>query len=297
MGRVSAVVLGALALVAISTQAAQAGDPGPFKLAASGQTVVAVVNANNNNSLTDPEDCKIMAELDSDAVMTQSGQLTVTAVQMPATLQYCEEVYTGPAFLSGHTAEMNLSRSGSGLQSIITLFQQSSSATPSYTPPFAIGGGQGNGGAVALNAASLRDVLGDDRGEGFLCNAGGPALQIRTDSGVQMIFNLRPFPSSGTPTHICVPGVPLEIGFGDFDTHDICFPVDEEGNTTLALENAPEEPFIEILYSNLPACSLGRQAAPTSSELGLILLALALLGVGTGLLGRRRTFAASLPRV
>lgn len=299
MGRRSAVVAGALVLIGANVQTAMAGNPGPFPLVAAGQTVMAVVNTNNNNSLTDPEDCKIMAEIDSDAVMTQSGQLTVTAEQVPdenTSLQYCEETYTGPAFLSSGMAEMNLSIGGDGnAQSIITLLQ-GLSHSPSGTPSFAVGAGQGEA-PISLAAATLRDIFGNDRGEGFLCDAGGPALQVRLDNGVQMIFNLEPFPSSGTPTHICVPAVPVEIGFGQFAQNDICFPVDANGNTPIALENAPNEPFMTIIFSNLPGCSLGRQAAPTSSEMGLILLALTLLGAGTWLLSRRQTFTASLPRV
>lgn len=298
MGRRSAVVLGALVLIGAGAQMAAAGANGSHPLVAAGQTVMAVVNTNNNNSLTDPEDCKIMAEVDDDAVMTQSGQLTVTAEQIPdenTSLQYCNEEYTGPAFLSSGFAEMNLSIGGDGTaQSIITLLQGLSG--PSGTPTHLLGSGQG-GGPLTLTAATLRDIFNNDRGEGFLCNAGGPAIQVRLDNGVQMIFNLQPFPSSGDPTHICVPAVPVEIGFGQFALNDICFPVDANGNTPIALEEEPNAPFMQIIFSNLPACSLGRQAAPTTSELGLILLALALLGGGTWLLSRRRAFTASLPRV
>jgi hypothetical protein len=285
-------------LAGASVQTASAGNPGPFPLVAAGQTVMAVVNTNDNNSLNDPEDCKIMAEVDEDAVMTQSGTLTVTSVQNATeetSLQYCEETFSGPAFLSPGMGEMNLSRNpGDTQQSIITLLTGLSS--PSSTPSALAGNAAGDG-PFRLGAATLRSIFGTDRGEGVLCNAGGPAIQVRLDNGVKMIFNLQPFPDASNPTHMCARGVPLEVGFGEFDTHDVCIPVDANGNTPIALENAPDEPFMVILFSQLPACSLGREAAPTASELGLILLALALLGGGVWLLGRRQAFADSLPRL
>jgi hypothetical protein len=259
--------------------------------------VIAVVNTNDNNSLTDPEDCKIMAVGDDDAVMNHSGVITVTAVQSPTnetSRQYCNEDYTGPAFLSPGGGQMNLSIGGDGtLQSIINLFFGSSS-TPSST--LAVGGANGNGAPVVLNAAELNDLFGGFRGEGFLCEEGGPGLQMTLDNGVTLLFKLRGFPNSSNPTHMCVPQVPLEAGIDDFEMDDICFPVDSNGNLSLFVQGS-DTPFLTAPLSGLPSCTLGRRAAPTASEMGLILLALALLGGGTWLLSRRERFAASLPRL
>ena len=260
--------------------------------------VIAVVNTNDNNSLTDPEDCKIMAFADDDAVMNQSGQVTVTSTQVPdeeTTRQYCDTDFTGPAFLSPGGAEMNLSIGGEGnLQSIINLFFGSASGSPS--PSISLGGANGNGGPAVFNAAFLTDLSGGFRGEGLLCESGGPSLQMRLDNGVTMLFKLQGFPSDSEPTHMCVPQVPLEAGIDDFEMDDICFPIDADGNISLFVQGN-STPFLTVPLNGLPGCTLGRRAAPTASELGLILLALSLLGGGSWLLSRRERFAASLPRL
>jgi hypothetical protein len=229
--------------------------------------------------------------------MTGSGMLFVTADQTPVppfdnVLQYCLETFSGNAFLSSDFAEMNLSIDGDGNeQSVITLLSSLSSSSVASS-------GAANGlPLVRVGAASLRDLEGDDRGDGFLCNAGGPAVQVRLDNGVRLLFNLFYFPDSSNPTHICAANVPFEIGFGEFDNHTVCIAVDENGNTNMALQSDPNSPFLEILFSDLPGCTAGRQAAPTASEIGLAALALALLAGGVALLRRRGDFTDSLPLV
>jgi hypothetical protein len=301
MGKHLAVILAMPVLVVVGLSKPVLGSMANIPVLASGQQIIGVVNADDDDSLTDDQDCKITAgvgEQDSGnglgGAMGATLPITVTGTQSniddDTVLQHCDVLYRGTAS-QNHGIELNLRENEMGnRQSIIHLLSQLSS--DSFTPTFAVGGASGD--PETIGAAELENIFGAFRGNGFLCNSGGPKLQMTLDNGVRVLLDIEPFPDSSDPTHMCVKSVPFEIGFGEFDTHDVCFPVDENGNIVVGTE---ETTFFIVMFDDLPACTLGRQAAPSASEWGLIFLSLALLGGGSWFLSRRRALAESLPRL
>lgn len=138
---------------------------------------------------------------------------------------------------------------------------------------------------------------------GMLCNQGGPAVVVQTGPNApRMLFGLQEVNCSGcssypslpcvpdtqNPTHLKVTG-PLRTVDGSLVTRDAFIPL-QGMSLTLSLDSTS---LGSIPLGGLGSCVL--PAAPTASEIGLVLLTLALLAAGAWALGRRRTFSESIP--
>jgi hypothetical protein len=86
--------------------------------------------------------------------------------------------------------------------------------------------------------------------------------------------------------------VPLRTTTGSLVTRDVFVPL-EKMSLTLSLDSTSPTSLGSIPLAGLGSCVLA--AAPTASEIGLVLLTLALLAAGAWALGRRRTFSESIP--
>jgi len=132
---------------------------------------------------------------------------------------------------------------------------------------------------------------------GMLCNQQGPAVVVQTGPNApRMLFGLQEVdcsscpcvPDTQNPTHLKVT-VPLRTTAGSLVTRDV-FVAQQKGSLTLSLDSTS---LGSIPLGGLGSCALA--AAPTASEIGLVLLTLALLAAGVWALGRRRTFSESIP--
>ena len=130
-----------------------------------------------------------------------------------------------------------------------------------------------------------------------LCNQQGPAVVVQTGPNApRMLFGLQDVdcsscpcvPDTQNPTHLKVT-VPLRTTAGSLVTRDV-FVAQQKGSLTLSLDSTS---LGSIPLGGLGSCALA--AAPTASEIGLVLLTLALLAAGVWALGRRRTFSESIP--
>jgi len=135
---------------------------------------------------------------------------------------------------------------------------------------------------------------------GLLCSQGGPAVVVQTGPNApRMLFGLQEVDCSSCPGSACVPDtqnptdlkvtVPLRMTDGSLVTRDVFIPL-QGMSLTLSLDSTS---LGSIPLGGLGSCVL--PAAPTASEIGLVLLTLALLATGVWALGRRRTFSESIP--
>jgi hypothetical protein len=152
----------------------------------------------------------------------------------------------------------------------------------------------------------LREVTIDQpphSSSGMLCNQGGPAVVVQTGPNApRMLFGLQEVncsscpcvPDTQNPTHLKVTG-PLRTVAADgglLVTRDAFIPL-QGMSLTLSLDGTSPTSLGSIPLGGLGSCVL--PAAPTASEIGLVLLTLALLAAGAWALGRRRTFSESIP--
>jgi len=135
---------------------------------------------------------------------------------------------------------------------------------------------------------------------GMLCNQGGPAVVVQTEPNApRMLFGLQNVDCSGCPSSPCVPDtqnpthlkvtVPLRTTTGSLVTRDV-FIAQQNGSLTSSLDSTS---LGSIALGGLGSCVF--PAAPTASEIGLVLLTLALLAAGAWALGRRPAFSESIP--
>lgn len=138
---------------------------------------------------------------------------------------------------------------------------------------------------------------------GMLCNQGGPAVVVQAEPNApRMLFGLQEVdctscsgdpdppssacvPNTQNPTHLKVT-VPLKTTTGSLVMRDVFIPLP----LTLSVDSTS---LGSISLGDLSSCA--GAAAPTASEIGLVLLTLALLAAGAWALGRRRTFSESIP--
>ena len=149
----------------------------------------------------------------------------------------------------------------------------------------------------------VRSSDGSSEGQGLLCSTdGSPGGLITLRNGLHVLRKLDLLscddsscsPSSGSPNFLRAPNVPFEVDFsGFFVLRDIYIPVATDGSPKLILtvSDSSEIPLGSIDLLNLGACGTG---APTASAWGLMLMALALLTIGTWAIGRRASFSRSL---
>jgi hypothetical protein len=274
----------------------------PNDIMVSGQTNIMIIDVDGNGVLGDDNDCVWTATTDGTDIFVVPSQSNVT-------LRACEGPCSGSGFADSSSAGVvitqcfwnSLSPGAPFVPACLEADESvpssssfcGSSPSPVVQPQ---GGGQGNGVAV-LTAARLFypgfEFIIPDPGDGFLCNAGGPAVQIRTISGRIVVTDIT-FVGGNPPTHACVK-IPFEFSQGGKQLFDACVPITPEGTIEFSVEGGNGPFAVAPLTGLLPACGAGRTAAPSASDLGLVMLALGLLGWGAWTLGRRSGFARSLP--
>jgi len=144
--------------------------------------------------------------------------------------------------------------------------------------------------------AEFQDEGEDQTALGVLCSANGsPAAQVRGGGGPNLLVDLNLYPNASSPTHLEVPGPPLqfELASGGFQSFKAYVPVTSDGHLTVSNTTAPNALLVDIDLGALPQCA-GGHGAPTATEGGLIALALSLLAMGTWALSRRDSFARSV---
>lgn len=131
---------------------------------------------------------------------------------------------------------------------------------------------------------------------GSLCRENGsPAAQARLAGGPNLLIDLDLYPTAVAPTHLKIPGPPaiFELAGGGFQAFDAYVPVTPDGRITVASSDSPMTLLVDINLATLPACGFGRNiGTPTLTSLGLGVLMLCLLGLGTTVLSRRAAFAS-----
>jgi len=272
---------------------AVAGVPDPILV--SGQTNNIIIDANNNGIIGDSGDCILSSTLLGGAWMSQATQGS-----SPNPLRMCTGPCYGSLFFSVEEAfwtinSCNWTRPPGGPFVPAGIVMSSSPSTPSPSPTIFA---QGN--AVTPVVARFGQLTypffepAIDAGSAFVCNDNGPAVQVKTIHGLTVVQSFK-FVTSGNIRYAC-----LTLPFERQDlVHenvllDSCTPVREDGTIDLALQSAPDVPLQVTDLNALSSCG-GGLAAPTIGQLGLVLLLLGLLGVGTMTLSRRRGFAEGLP--
>lgn len=263
-------------------------------LLVNGDPKIAVIDADDNGSITDPTDCMFGATIDA------GSNLTVTGMQAPGPnlLRACTGSCFGSGFASVDFLEVQIQACNYHAHTpILADFCDTvESCDQVGMAPASEGAGRGAGtapvelvsGVLAVPAIGLERV-----GFGILCSAGGPAVQITDKDGLTVLRQLIPFPNAQSPTHMCVDNIPVELDNGQFVLRTGCFPSGPNG-TTFALSGSPGSPFALFNYSGLPSCGAA-QGAPAASTWGLAALLAGLLAAGVWTLRRRSGFAASLP--
>jgi hypothetical protein len=125
------------------------------------------------------------------------------------------------------------------------------------------------------------------------CTANGAAAVVRVPGATSFLVQTSFFTDNSNQTYVVAP----QLTFGQTAPNlnvpvllDAYIPVTSGHEITVALDSAPNDLLLDIDLDELPPCR-GRQAAPTLTEWGLLVLATALLSGGTWMLRRRPTFA------
>lgn len=290
MLRLAAVGMGAVLLVGAGLPGrVDAGSKVPITVA--GQQIIAIIDANDNGEL-DEDDCTFRARSE-----TNGANLTIEGTQDdgPNLLRACTGKCYGSGFVSAGFGEAMLESCQFAHPPFVPLRADfcSSLSSCQNAPSVAQPAGNGSGPLVLRAGSIFRTSTSFNAGFGQLCSAGGPAVEITGDDGVKVLRELFPFPP-GNPTHMCVSNVPVQLESNDqFVNRTACFPV-SGGVADFAFLGSEGEPFARVTFEALPACG-ATAGVPTTSQLGLAVLLLALLLFGVRTLSRRRGFAEVLP--
>ena len=276
-------------LVAALGAPAFANDGVP--LLVSGSPYSAIVDVNKNGQLGDDNDCMFMSYL------TNGSALEIQATQpVTTTLRACAGPCFGDGFLSSDFGQVTMSscewRRPPGPPWVPAVVEFGPTV-PSSSSPIATGAAQGAmNQPLAVQAGRLFYPLDpvEDPGFASLCDAGGPAVQVKLMGGAMVVREIKQLQPNGQ-AFACV-NMPFEMEAGGFDFFDACVPTTPAGNIEVR-PGGDTGPLAIARLVGLPSC--GTTAAPAATGLGLILLAAALLGTGAWALGRRRSFVASLP--
>jgi hypothetical protein len=280
---------------------ALATESDPIK--AAGNDKLVVIDANQNGMLDEPDDCVVSANTDGESLRVRGTQSTGATSRL---LLCSDPEYPGKdhgdcwgdGFVGSDFAQANLGSCDFGSAPFVPMSASFCASLGSCLSDshmsLATGSAGQAAGPIPLTAGVVFQTLFEPvqrSGFGQVCNAGGPAAQITGDDGVTVLRELRPFPNSQSPTHMCVDDVPVQLLLGGKVMRTACFPV-SNGMTPLSVGDG--DPFAIIDFTALAGCA-GGKGAPTMSEWGLIALMAGLLAIGTWTLGRRRSFYESLP--
>jgi len=296
---------GALAVAVLLTGPAAAQ---PMDYTVNGDTTLLVFDANRNGVIPDAGDCVVTGTGSggSDFALSMAQDVVIGAVP----LQICQPCngndslgtalvngaqYMGNGFVSATDA-------GAAIEStcldnilgtpFVSINVRGSSPSPSPSPVTrSVGGIEPLLVPVTGAIFNLEGPEPENLGSGFLCSAGGPAaVAIEGRGGLRLLVGLKQV-SSGGQAYQCAP-VPIpRADTGVIETIDACVPVDSQNESLLALGGFG---LVGVDFDLLAACA--GQRVPTASEAGLVMLALALIGGGAALLGRRESFRRAMPQ-
>jgi hypothetical protein len=288
--------------------------PGPTQAAfeqyrVNGGTTLAVFDANRNNVVPDDGDC-IVEGTGVGNTFALMGTQHVVGNAIP--LKVCEpcyennalvnggsSVFEGTGFVSSNFAEVEVNETcvpnccGS-LPTIAEFFSSlpSPSPSPTYAPPLTTGGGAGRFQPPLLRAAVIKEIDDFDpevTGSGFLCNSGvGTDARVTTKNGVPLLVSLKRINSVGGE-FVCAPIPAQRADNSQNEIVDLCIP-SNKGRSLLTLDGLE----VAVIDLNLLEPCI-RSNVPTSTESGLVMLALGLLGTGAWVISRRRSFANAMP--
>jgi hypothetical protein len=274
MTRTSSVVAALTLLCGASQLMAQAHD-----ISVSGQTVLGILDTDQDGMPDPPNDCSFKANILGTAFMVDGTQGN-TGLQ----LQGCGD-FMGTAGANG-SIELNFTSSAHvpgfvQLPAVVDLFHGGAG-----------GGGAGGAPPVALPVNRLEIELGgsEDAG-GLLCSLGGPVVQIRTTDGTTVVAALEFFPNASNPQYLKAPNIPISNSIGQRVLVDGYIPVTPDRKIIVTIEGV-DDPVVEIDLDHLDPC--GGLAVPTTTEWGLIALMLGLLAAGVWMLRGRPGFANGL---
>ena len=290
MIRAGAVLVVFVALMSVSGwSAAQTQD-----ILVANNSEIAFIDA-NDNGMRDSDDCFLSA-----SILSNGQGLTIVGQQEsgPDQLRVCSGNCYGSGLASSDFVEASLDScdyAGGPFVPMFADFCDGPECTSSEGHSAGVGQTAGVTPITLRSGAIFRNFFGPQlAGSGVVCSAGGPAVQAVDFDGNTVLRDLVPYPSTGTPTHMCVNNLPVQLLSGPIVFRLACFPV-AGGVSAIALSGSPEAPFALIDFGNLAPCAGRASRAPTVSEWGLIGLMLSLLLGGTWLLSRRQRFAAALP--
>jgi hypothetical protein len=276
------------------------------EILAAGSDMVGVIDANNNGTLNEDDDCVVHARvnpngssLDVFGRQDPSAPDRMLLCTNPNDLADNEGHCSGDGSVSSDSAEATLDGCQFSAGPFVPMradFCSSLTSCLAKSAPLRVRGQAAASSPPRLTAGVVFQTLFTTpvrSGSGQICSAGGPAVEITGDDGVKVLFAIVPFPDAQNPTHMCVHNVPVQLTAGGKVLRTVCFPV-RNGMTDFALGSTPDDPFAIIAFDSLPPCG-PRAEAPSMSEWGLIVLTLGLLAVGTWVRGRRGTFYESLP--
>jgi hypothetical protein len=258
----------------------------------SGQTTIASIDADQDGTIEEPEDCNLSAKSEPNG-----ANLTIMGTQMPGPnqLKACSGNCWGSTDVFSDFAEVMIQSctySSPPFVPLLADFCSTSSSCSANPTASATGGRAAGAGPLQIVAGEIfQTSQGFRSGFGRLCNAGGAAVQITDEGGNTVLRSLDPYPNAQNPTHLCVQDVPVQLLSGQFVLRTACFPI-RNGGADFALSGNPSNAIVVMTFADLAGCSTG--AAPTMSQWGLIMLLLALLVVGVWAVGRRPGFYGSL---
>ncbi len=275
-----------------------AGKAAATSVLFSGTTAMIIIDGDGDGP--DAGDCRYLVDF-TDPV------LTITPVQDANNpIRACTGTKSGSLFFGSDSS------SDYGVASLSSTTSEVSTATPPLPPLsqllsvpvqvelIAEAFGAPDGLPLEINQIELQSVeTSQEFATAFVCNAAGPALQLHIPAGgPALLLPLTPYPNAQSPTHLRVASLPFERAapnLGSFTFLNVYLPL-ENGAYTAALATSPDSLLVNVVLSALRRCA-GRNSAPTATDWGLVALVLAMLGLGSWRLGRRRRFYESLPRM
>lgn len=276
--------LAALAIVFTFNMASVADAQPSTPLLTSGMTYAAKIDTDLSESPT-ANDCTFSPLID-----TNTGAISITAVQTGGILLKACAIgpFEGSAILSstGNFYNLQIDEPAASAEDIPLAATATDESRPGGTP-------------LAITRLDIADGL----GSGNLCNVGGePGIAARSSNGTFFVGGLNFYPNDANPTHIKIPALVMGMPFlclqgasGGRFCLDGYIPVNMD-RTVDVMQDGADDPDVVVDLDNLPNCPTGRNAAPTTTEWGVIGLIVALLALGTWGIRRRPSFVHSLPR-
>jgi len=257
----------------------------------SGQDELVCVDTNKDGQIDPENDCCMRG-----GVTVEEATTSVNGGGAPLCLNATQSDDTDQMEIVGCGNRTTFT--GSATPTSFTLENQYGNGVPGFNG-LAVEGSDGTSTATTFGNSipHIVQVLvgapgGGSVGQGHLCTAGGPAVEVMDLGGMTFVSRFTPL-TSNLVKYLCTMA-PIPLAGGGMGMFNVCTPVDAANNSVISTVNAATTPMAMIPFGNGLAPCTGGRMAPTASELGLIGLALALLGGGTWVLRRRASFGDSL---